>query len=136
MTYTTQIKDEITKQIDNTSENLIALCIYLRFNSTFSDKLSVFTENASVARWLFKSLKSHYNVNINLTIRTIKRFKKKNIYILEVKEKLNIIENDINDAMNNILNVSIEEKIAFLKGIFLSCGSINDPKKNGYHLEF
>ncbi|UKI28631.1 MAG: hypothetical protein L6V78_07010 [Clostridium sp.] len=24
----------------------------------------------------------------------------------------------------------------FLKGMFLACGSINDPKKNQYHLEF
>lgn len=136
MTYTTQIKDEITKINDNSSEELIALCVYLKFNSTITDKLTIFTENASVARWIFKCLKSHYNININLTIRTIKRFKKKNIYILEVKEKLELIKSDINSTINNILDASMEEKIAFLKGIFLSCGSVNDPKKNQYHLEF
>lgn len=136
MTFTTQIKDEITKQINNLTEDLIALCVYLKFNSALSDKLSIFTENASVARWLFKGLKSHYNINIGLTIRTIKRFKTRNIYILEIKEKLDIIKSDIDNTMNNILDLSIEEKIAFLKGIFLSCGSINDPKKNQYHLEF
>ncbi len=137
MTFTTQIKDEITKQLNNLTENLITLSIYLKFNSVQSDNnLSIFTENASVARWLFKSLKSHYNISIGLTIRTIKRFKIRNIYILEIKEKLNIINSDINNTINNILDLSIEEKIAFLKGVFLSCGSINDPKKNQYHLEF
>ncbi len=137
MTYTTQIKDEITKINDNSSEELTSLCVYLRFNSTIADdKLTIFTENASVARWIFRCLKSHYNININLTIRTIKRFKKKNIYILEVKERLEFIQSDINNIMNNTLESSIEEKIAFLKGMFLSCGSINDPKKNQYHLEF
>ena len=135
MTFTTQIKDEITKQVNNLTEDLIALCIYLKFNSTLTDRLSIFTENASVARWLFKGLKSHYNINIGLTIRTIKRFKTRNIYILEIKEKLDIIKSDIDNTMNNILDLSIEEKIAFLKGMFLSCGSINDPKKNQYHLE-
>ena len=35
-----------------------------------------------------------------------------------------------------ISRASLEEKKAFLKGLFLSCGSINDPKKNQYHLEF
>ena len=81
MTFTTQIKDEITKINDNSSESLISLLVYLRFNSTISnDKLSVFTENASVARWLFKLIKSHYNININLTTRTIKRFKSKYNY--------------------------------------------------------
>lgn len=137
MTYTIQIKDEITKIEDNSPESLISLCVYLRFNSDITkDKISIFTENASVARWLFKQIKSHYNININLTTRTIKRFKKRNIYILEIKEKLNIIESDINNTFNNILEASNEEKIAFLKGMFLSCGSISDPKKNQYHLEF
>lgn len=137
MTYTTEIKDEITKEIEQSPESLISLCVYLKFNSTIIDnKISIFTENASVARWIFKLLKIHYNVNIRLTTRTIKRFKKRNIYILEVKEKSNIIESDINNTINNILEFSNEEKIAFLKGIFLSSGSINDPKKNQYHLEF
>ena len=137
MTYTIQIKDEITKYLDNSPESLISLCVYLKFNSTISDnKLSIYTENASVARWLFKLLKSHYNVVINLTTRTIKRFKKRNIYILEIKEKLDIIESDIDNIFRNILEFSTEEKIAFLKGMFLSCGSVNDPKKNQYHLEF
>ena len=137
MTYTIQIKDEITKIEDNSPESLISLCVYLRFNSDITkDRISIFTENASVARWLFKQIKSHYNININLTTRTIKRFKKRNIYILEIKEKLNIIESDINNTFNNILEASNEEKIAFLKGMFLSCGSISDPKKNQYHLEF
>ena len=137
MTYTIQIKDEITKIEDNSPESLISLCVYLRFNSDISkDKISIFTENASVARWLFKQIKSHYNININLTTRTIKRFKKRNIYILEIKEKLNTITSDINNTFNNILESSNEEKIAFLKGMFLSCGSISDPKKNQYHLEF
>ena len=137
MTYTTQIKDEITKLVDNTFENLISLAIYLKFNSINNKtKLSIYTENASVARWLFKGLKSHYNINICLTTRTIKRFKVRKIYILEIKEKLDIIKSDIDNIFNNILENSIEEQIAFLKGMFLSCGSINDPKKNGYHLEF
>ena len=137
MTFTTQIKDEITKLDDNTPNSLISLLTYLKFNSTTNNnRLSIFTENASVARWIFKLLKSHYNIFINLTIRTIKRFKKRNIYILEIKDKYTIIVNDINNTINNIKDSSNEEKIAFLKGIFLSCGSINDPKKNSYHLEF
>ena len=137
MTYTTQIKDEITKLEDNYYESLITLCTYLKFNSTIlNDKISIYTENASVARYLFKELKNHYNININITNRTIKRFKRRNIYILSIKEKIATIISDINNNLDNILSASKEEKIAFLKGMFLSCGSINDPKKNQYHLEF
>ena len=137
MTFTTQIKDEITKFDDASPEQLISLCTYLKFNSDISDNsIVIFTENASTARWIFKLLKQFYNVDIHLTSRTIKRFKKRNIYILEIKNKVDIIKKDIDNMMDNILNSSKEEKVAFLKGVFLSCGSINDPKKNVYHLEF
>lgn len=137
MSFTTQIKDEITKIYNNTPEDLISLLVYLSFNSTITDdEILIYTENASVARWLFKLLKIFYNVEIRLTVRTIKRFRKKNIYILEIKEKKDIIVSDINNTLDNINEASKEEKVAFLKGIFLSCGSVNDPKKNKYHLEF
>lgn len=137
MSFTTQIKDEITKIYNNTPEDLISLLVYLSFNSTITDdEILIYTENASVARWLFKLLKIFYNVEIRLTVRTIKRFRKKNIYILEIKEKKDIIVSDINNTLANINEASKEEKVAFLKGIFLSCGSVNDPKKNKYHLEF
>lgn len=137
MSFTTQIKDEITKIYNNTPEDLISLLVYLSFNSTITDdEILIYIENASVARWLFKLLKIFYNVEIRLTVRTIKRFRKKNIYILEIKEKKDIIVSDINNTLANINEASKEEKVAFLKGIFLSCGSVNDPKKNKYHLEF
>ena len=31
---------------------------------------------------------------------------------------------------------TLEEKKAYLKGTFLACGSISDPKTSGYHMEF
>lgn len=137
MSFTTQIKDEITKVFLSSVEDLISLQSYLSFNSTAtSEEITIFTENASVARWLFKLIKAFYNVEIGLTVRTIKRFKKKNIYILAIKDKIDIIKSDVNNTVNNIKDLSKEEKVAFLKGVFLSCGSVNDPKKNKYHLEF
>jgi len=136
MTFGARIKEEITKNLDNPAESLVSLSAYLKFNTTIDDKLTIFVENPSVARWLFKLIKYHYNVPIVLITRTIKRFKTRNLYILEVKEKIETIKSDIEMTFDNILNLSNEEKIAFLKGLFLSCGSINDPKTNLYHLEF
>lgn len=137
MTFTTQIKEEITKEENNNIENLTSLCTYLKFNATLEeDKMTVMVVNASVARWIFKLLKTNYNVLIKLTTRTMKRFKARNLYILEVKEKLDLIYKDIDNIFKEINTSSDEEKKAFLKGMFLACGSINDPKKNQYHLEF
>lgn len=137
MTFTTQIKEEITKEENNNIEDLTSLCTYLKFNATLEeDKMKVMVVNASVARWIFKLLKTNYNVLIKLTTRTMKRFKARNLYILEVKEKLDLIYKDIDNIFKEISTSSDEEKKAFLKGMFLACGSINDPKKNQYHLEF
>lgn len=137
MTFTTQIKEEITKEENNNIEDLTSLCTYLKFNATLEeDKMTVMVVNASVARWIFKLLKTNYNVLIKLTTRTMKRFKARNLYILVVKEKLDLIYKDIDNIFKEISTSSDEEKKAFLKGMFLACGSINDPKKNQYHLEF
>ena len=137
MTFTTQIKEEITKEENNNIEDLTSLCTYLKFNATLEeDKMTVMVVNASVARWIFKLLKTNYNVLIKLTTRTMKRFKARNLYTLEVKEKLDLIYKDIDNIFKEISTSSDEEKKAFLKGMFLACGSINDPKKNQYHLEF
>ena len=136
MTFGARIKEEITKNLDNPAESLVSLSAYLKFNTIIDDKITILIENPSVARWLFKLIKFHYNVPIVLTTRTFKRFKTRNLYILEIKEKINTIKADIDNTFANIINLSDEEKIAFLKGLFLTCGSINDPKTNLYHLEF
>ena len=61
MTYTTQIKEEITKDFQNVPEELTAVCTYLHFNSALQNNtLSVTIINASVARWVFKNLKEIY----------------------------------------------------------------------------
>ena len=137
MTFTTRIKDEITKIEENIIESLVTLHSYLLLNAEINDNnITILTENASVARYIFKLFKIHYNISVKLTLRVQKKFKIKNIYILTIKEKLNIINDDINNTFKNILTLSDEEKIAFLKGVFLACGSVNDPSKSKYHLEF
>lgn len=137
MSFSGMIKDEITKTIDDPATALVSLCTYLKFNSQVTaDHITIYGENASVIRWIFKLLKNNYNIEIILTMRTIKRFKARNLYILEIKEKVALIKCDIDQTFKEIAGSSNEEKRAFLKGLFLACGSINDPKKNLYHLEF
>ena len=137
MTFTTRIKDEITKEVPNNIESRIELLSYLKFTSVLNDnKITILIENASVARYIFKLLKMIYNININLTIRTQKRFKMKKIFILSFNEKVDLIIDEIKDINSTIINNNFEEIASFLKGVFLSCGSINDPSKSKYHLEF
>lgn len=134
--FTTQIKDEISKVETNKLESLSELCSFLKYNDSINESILIKTENPSVARRMFNLLKRIYGVNIKLTIRTQKKFLVKKIYLLQVTEKINIIKLDVDNIYKNILSFSDEEQVSFLKGVFLATGSINDPAKSKYHLEF
>ena len=134
--FTTQIKDEISKVETNKLESLSELCSFLKYNDSMDESILIKTENPSVARRMFNLLKRIYGVNIKLTIRTQKKFLVKKIYLLQVTKKVNTIKLDVDNIYKNILSFSDEEQVSFLKGVFLATGSINDPAKSKYHLEF
>lgn len=144
MTFTTRLKEEITKNDISVLESLVELSSFIRFSARIKkDKIALIMENASVARRIYKDIKNNFSVNIKITIRNQKRFRIKQIYILEINEKVDTILESLSIIKNNkkilpeeyFLN-SQEELNSFLKGAFLACGSINDPSKAGYHLEF
>ncbi len=134
--FTTQIKEEITKIETNRLESFAEVCAYIKYNADMKNHITLFIENASVARRMFNLIKRLYGINTKLTIRKQKKFRIKTIYILEVTEKNELIKSDVEDLTKKILDYSYEEKASFLKGVFLACGSINDPSKSKYHLEF
>ena len=137
MTFTTKIKEEITSLVpNNIIESRIELLSFLKYTYIIEDnKIKIYIENPNIARYIFKLIKANYNINVNLTIRTQKKFKLKKIFILSLNEKVNIIENDIKELDKEIIDSSFEEISSYLRGIFLANGSINDPSKSKYHLE-
>jgi len=144
MTFTTRIKEEITKNDITNLESLVELSSYIRYASKIVKNRIVLTmENASVARRIYKDIKNNFGINIKITVRNQKRFRVKQIYILEISEKvdeiletLNILKEGKKIQPEEYFLSSEEERISFLKGAFLACGSINDPSTSGYHLEF
>lgn len=144
MTFSTRMKEEITKNEINRLEVQSELSAMIRYDAKIiKDKISLVFENASVARRVFKNIKELFKVNINITVRNQKRFRMKQVYIFEIKEKieeilesLNIYKNSKKVEMKEEYIETKEEKIAYLRGSFLVTGSINDPSTSGYHLEF
>ena len=144
MTFTTRLKEEITKNDISPLESLVELSAFIRYSSNIKKNKIVLTfENASVARRIYKDIKYNFGVDIKITVRNQKRFRIKQIYILEVNDKVDDILETLNINKEGrrtlpeeyFLN-SREEVIGFLRGAFLACGSINDPSSAGYHLEF
>jgi len=144
MTFTTRLKEEITKNEISQLESLVELSAFIRFTGQIKkNKITLVMENASVARRIYKDLKSNFGISIKITIRNQKRFRVKQIYILEVTEKvdtiletLSIIKNGKKILPEEYFLGSDEEISSFIRGAFLACGSINDPSTAGYHLEF
>lgn len=139
MTFTTSLKEELSKQEINIIEDRYELLAFLNCIGVFSsNELLITMENASVARRIYKEIKEIYSVNPKIVIRIQKRFKVKQIYILSIKEKINLIKESISLGVKIKLEtlVSDEEKIAFLRGAFLAVGNVSNPSTSGYHLEF
>lgn len=140
MSFTVRVKNEITKHESNRSSSIAELSAIMRNNSINENGIiKINTENASLARRIYTLLKSLYDIQIKITVRSNFNFKKSLIYILEINEKLSTIINDlcINDDIPRTYIIDNEdEKTSYLKGCFLAKGSINDPKSSRYHLEF
>lgn len=132
MTFTKRLKEEISKLSNNEIESKSLIVAFLKYNSVIKDNITITLENASVARLIYKIIKETFGVSPKVMVRIQKRFHVKQIYILEINEKVEYIKNFI---ASNVLD-SDEEKIAYLKGAFLGVGNVSNPSTSGYHLEF
>ena len=136
MTFTTRLKEELSKITDNDIEKRVSLIAFFNANRKVDETIFLSSETISVIRKVNDDIKAIFKSHPTITVRIQKRFKEKIIYILEINDNIeNILLSVKYDSINNIC-FSTEEKIAFLKGAFLAGGSITDPKNSGYHLEF
>lgn len=146
MSFSVEVKDELTR-IDNTNlETIALLSSYIRQNAYIDENIiKIHTENSSVCRLLFKLIKSLYGITSKITIRKNFNFKKTYLYIMEIKEKKDYILKDLSliNEEGYFINIPREYiidddelKKAYLRGTFLASGSINNPKTSRYHLEF
>lgn len=138
MSFTSIVKNELSKLELDKIEAISELSAILRNSATIDNGIKISTENASVARHIYKLFKDIYDTNLKITVRQGYNYNKNYIYILEILKNKDIIIKDL-DLLNNIPNDFIIDddilKRAYIRGLFISSGSVNDPKKSRYHLE-
>ena len=145
MSYTVRIKDEIAS-IDCTKSEMIAeLSGFIRNNGTLSDGTIILTtENVKTKERIEYFLREAYEVSSIVEIKDSLNFSKKDLYVININDKVDLILKDIGYTDNDGNNLSTpptyivganEEIRSYLRGVFLSCGSINDPKTSRYHME-
>lgn len=139
MSFTSEVKNEVSKLDFTEAENIAELSALITTTAEIDTTIKITTENASVARKIFYTIKQIFDINVKITVRKGFNFQKKYLYILEITKNINNILETLG-IENNITSKYIyddEETLrAYIRGIFLGCGSINDPKKSRYHLEF
>lgn len=145
MSYTTKIKNEIIKKEENKSELIALLSAFIRNNGKLeNNQLSLTTENELIKEKMIHILKTLYEIDILVEVKENLNFSKKPLYLIKLKENLDFILKDMGyyNEEGNYLEIppryiidSNEEIRAYLRGVFLSQGSINDPKTSRYHME-
>ena len=144
MSFTSIVKNEVSKIDVNDIEKVSELSAIILSGATIADEIKIVTENSSIARRIYNLIKDTYQVNCVVTMRKGYNYQKNHSYILEIKHKITEILNELGIMdKGNIMPkpkeyiIADEEEIrSYIRGIFLMCGSINDPKTSRYHLEF
>lgn len=145
MSFTTNIKNEISNIEYSESEKMAELSAILNIGvKIHEDNFEILTENLSVARRIYKLIKDIYHVEIEMDTSEVNTLRKNKLVSLKVTEKIDLILNDLcilEDGKriyipHNYLIDELKDKQAYLRGIFMMCGSINDPKTSRYHAEF
>ncbi|MGE5456133.1 MAG: DNA-binding protein WhiA [Ignavibacteriales bacterium] len=139
MSFTSTVKNEVSKLEAIGTENISELSAIIRNSTHSNDIITVVTENSSVARHVYRLIKDTYDVIPVITVRKGYNYSKNYLYILEIKQRVDMILKDLSIDSNIPMDYIIDDESltrAYIKGLFLIIGSINDPKKSRYHLEF
>lgn len=145
MSYTTDIKEEISKNIASKSEMIAELSGYIRNNGHQTQNgFQLTTENPLICERIEKQIETLYEVKIKKEIKDSLNFSKKDLLALTLEEKKDFILEDVGyqDKQGEYLEKppqyitgANEEIRAYLRGVFLASGSINDPRTSRYHME-
>lgn len=139
MSFTTEIKNEICSNDYSKLENICLLSGYIRNNASLDEnRIVILSENLKVVRKIFSLFKELFDVSLTYEQTRGSNLSKRSIYNIYIDEKLDTIFDTLmyDREIPDYFLDSDDLKRAYLRGAFLAKGSINDPKKSRYHLEY
>ena len=157
MSFSSDVKEELARIISNSRHcSLAELSAIIGLNGKlyFNEKndeytLRLTTENIGVARKYFTIIKKTFNIVTDISIKNNVYLKKTRTYTISInnhKDTRRILQaTKFIDANNNVSKELLLQdksllmnsccKRSFIRGAFISSGSISDPERF-YHLEF
>lgn len=104
-------------------------------------KVVIKTYLPSLLRFLLPEFKKNYEINPEISYLSKKSLNNYRVYYMEIDDKAKEIIDDFHLMPFDTI-VEDDELIekeccqsAFIRGLFIAKGSVNDPKKSSYHLE-
>lgn len=146
MSFSMKVKSEIINSAYEKTQKISLLSSYIRNNAVITqDSILINTENLEISKFIYKLINELYSTYPVITVRRSFNFKKGLSYLLKINKNIDLILKDLSLKNDNGYFINIpreyiyeddDDKKSYLIGLFLSTGSINDPKTSRYHLEF
>ena len=138
MSFTSEVKEEVCTLNLDKADNISELSGIIG-SSFVGSNIRVVTESNGVARRIYSLIKDLFGIYPKITVRKGYNYNKKYLYIVEVLENKDKVLKNL--GINEFVPAEFiwaDEGLAraYLRGVFLTSGSINDPKTARYHLEF
>ena len=138
MSYSSNVKQEITQKIPVTNLECLA-----EISSIFENKanlvkegIEIKMENSILAKRLYSLIKATSSLQFGIKYSITKKFTEYRIYVITLYKQKGLKE-FLESFKFSFLDIIQNDEIfrGYLRGFFLSCGYIKDPKKE-YSLDF
>ena len=138
MSYSSNVKQEITQKIPVTNLECLA-----EISSIFENKanlvkegIEIKMENSILAKRLYSLIKATSSLQFGIKYSITKKFTEHRIYVITLYKQKGLKE-FFESFKFSFLDIIQNDEIfrGYLRGFFLSCGYIKDPKKE-YSLDF
>ena len=138
MSYRSNVKQEITQKIPVTNLECLA-----EISSIFENKanlvkegIEIKMENSILAKRLYSLIKATSSLQFGIKYSITKKFTEHRIYVITLYKQKGLKE-FLESFKFSFLDIIQNDEIfrGYLRGFFLSCGYIKDPKKE-YSLDF
>ena len=154
ITFSGKVKEELSRQWSEGRHcqiaevaAIISMCGKVSIDSRENYSVKVRTENISVARKYFTLLKKTFNIDAEIFV-TRNKYNDNISYTVMIKQhdsamkvlqasKLIDPNGEISEELSTVKNMVIQHgccKRAFIRGAFLTAGSVSNPEKS-YHIE-
>ncbi len=152
MSFSSEVKEELTRAVSHPRHcqiaeltAIITMCGGVRISAAQALSLKIQTENPGVVRRAAGLIASLFHVRCEVSVRLRQHNRQYTAAVTSHKAAEKILqaahlltaEGEIREQMQPVDNLVIQKsccKKAFLRGAFLTAGSVSDPKSS-YHLE-